>query len=134
MKPQVVDAIKTVNVLIPLVEDAERQFKSARNWSFLDVLGGGFVVDMIKHYKLGKAGNTMEDVNCLLQQLSVQLGNIDVPVDYRMQLGGFSTFADFVFDGFIMDAFMASKILSSIDQVRKLKSRLYELKERLEAL
>lgn len=134
MKPQVVDAIKTVNVLIPLVEDAERQFKSARNWSFLDVLGGGFVVDMIKHYKLGKAGNTMEDVNCLLQQLSGQLGNIDVPVDYRMQLGGFSTFADFVFDGFIMDAFMASKILSSIDQVRKLKSRLYELKERLEAL
>lgn len=134
MEPQVTNALRTVKTLIPLVEDAERQLKSARNWSFLDVLGGGFVVDLIKHYKLGKAGNTMEDVNCLLQELSSQLQSISIPVDYRMQMGGFLTFADFMFDGFFVDAYMASKILSSIDQVQKLEQRLYELQRRLEAL
>ena len=40
--PQIQNALQTVNRLVPLVEDAERHFKSACNWSFLDVLGGAF--------------------------------------------------------------------------------------------
>lgn len=39
--PQIQNALQTVNRLVPLVEDAERHFKSARNWSFLDVSFGG---------------------------------------------------------------------------------------------
>lgn len=134
MSPQVSNAINTIDRLIPLVEDAERQFKSARNWSFLDVLGGGMIVDMIKHYKLNKAGNTMEEVNYLLQQLSRELGSLSMPEDYRMQMGGFLSFADFLFDGVFVDAFMASKIMSSLNEVRKLKDRLIELKRRLEVM
>lgn len=134
MTPEVTRAVSTVNRLIPLVEEAESQFKSARNWSFLDVLGGGTIVDLVKHYKLNKAGNTMEEVNYLLQELNRELGNISIPDDYRMQLGGFLTFADFFFDGVFVDAYMASKIMSSLDEVRKLKNRLYELKSRLVAM
>lgn len=134
MEPQVSDALNTVNRLIPLVEEAENQFKSARNWSFLDVLGGGTITDLVKHYKLGKAGDTMNEVNYYLQQLSVQLGNINIPTDYRMKMGGFLTFADFMFDGFLMDAYMTSKIMSSLEQVRDLKNKLYQVKERLETL
>lgn len=134
MQPQVTDALNTVNRLIPLVEQAERQFKSARNWSFLDVLGGGTITDLVKHYKLGKAGNTMNEINCYLQQLSVQLGNINIPADYRMQMGGFLTFADFFFDGIFVDAYMASKIMNSLKQVRDLLNKLHQVKYRLESM
>ena len=132
--PQVIGALNTVNSLIPLVEQAERQFKSARNWSFLDVLGGGTITDLIKHYKLSKASGTMNQINCYLQELGRQLGNINIPDDYRMQMNGFLTFADFLFDGFLVDAYMASKIMSSIDQIQKLKNKLYMLKTRLEEM
>ena len=130
----VYNALNTVNELIPLVNTAESQFKSARNWSFLDLLGGSTIVDLIKHYKLGKAGSTMNDINFLLQRLSNELGNIQIPDDYRMNMGGFLTFADFVFDGFFVDAYMTSKILSSINEIQKLKNRLYSVKEKLESM
>ncbi len=131
---QVENALNTINELIPLVEQAEKQFKSARNWSFLDVLGGDFITDLVKHYKLNKAADTMNEVDYLLQKLGRELGNINIPEDYRMQLGGFLTFADFFFDGFFVDAYVASKIMSSLDQVQQLKNKLYTLRSRLSCM
>lgn len=129
---QIQNALNTVNSLIPLVEEAENQFKSARNWSFLDVLGGGMLVDLVKYHKLNKAGNSMNKISSLMQQLSYELGKIRIPNDYSMQLNGFVTFADFFFDGVFVDAYMTSKIMSSLDEVSKLKSKLYVLKSKLE--
>jgi len=133
-EPQVNEALNLVNRLIPLVNDAERSLSSARNWSFLDVLGGGFITDLIKHSKLNNASNTMNQVNYLMQQLQRVLGSIQFPVDYRMNVGGFSTFADFFFDSGIVDAYMMSKIWTSLNEVRKLQDKLYDLKGKLESL
>ena len=131
-EPQVNEALSLVNQLIPLVNDAERSLSSARNWSFLDVLGGGFFTDIIKHSKLSKASSTMYDVNYLMQRLQVVLGSIKFPVDYRMNVGGFATFADFFFDSGLVDAYMLSKIWTSLNEVRKLRDKLYDLKGKLE--
>lgn len=128
------DALNTIDQLIPLVEDAERQCKSARNASVLDVFGGGTFVDLFKHYKLRKAGGAMESVNSLLQRLNFELQNISVPGDYRMKIPGFATFADFLFDGIFVDAYMAGKIMSSLEQIRNLKQKLYTVKEQLERI
>ena len=128
------EAIKITNELIPLVEKTEKHLSSARNWSFLDVLGGGLLVDLIKHSKLGNASETMNRVNVLMQQLQRVLGSINMPQDYTMNVDGFLTFADFFFDNALLDAFMTSKILSSINQVRDLKTKLYTLKNKLETL
>ena len=129
--PHIAEATAIVDRLLPLVDEAERKLKSARNWGVLDLLGGGFIVDMVKHYKLGGAANIMNEVTVLLQRLQQVLGSIALPVDYRMNVGGFATFADFFFDGVFADAYMTSKIFSSLDEVRRLKSRLLELRARL---
>ncbi|WP_147614727.1 hypothetical protein [Treponema pectinovorum] len=134
MQLQIRDSLNTVNKLISLVEQAEKQFKSARNWSFLDILGGGTITDLVKHYKLRKAGNIMNEVNYYLQQLSVQLGNINIPADYRMQIGSFLTFADFFFDGIFVDAYMTSKIMKSLEQIRNLLNKLHQAKDSLESM
>ena len=128
---QASEAIAIVDRLLPLVDEAERKLKSARNWGLFDVFGGGVLVDAIKHYKLNGARNAMDEVSALLQRLRQVLGGIEIPVDYRMNIGGFATFADFVFDGFLADAYMTSKIFSSLDQVRRLRERLLELRRRL---
>lgn len=129
---QVNEALRITNQLIFLVEDAERSLTSARNWGFVDLLGGGLLTDLIKHSKINKASNSMGQVNNLMQRLQQVLGSIQIPANYNMQLGGFSTFADFFFDGTLADGYMTIKIMNSIDEVRKLKEKLYTLKSRLE--
>ncbi len=132
--PQVNEALQLTNQLIDLVGDAEKKLTSARNWGFLDVLGGGFIVDLIKHSKLGSASQTMDQVNYLMQRLQTVLGSISIPNDYTMQVGGFATFADFFFDSGVVDIYMTAKIMNSLSEVRKLKNKLYQLKAKLEAL
>lgn len=130
--PEIENALNTVYQLVPLVNEAERCFKSARNWGVLDMLGGGMIIDLIKHHKLNRASGIMNEINWLLQKLSQELGNLNIPVDYRMQINGILTFADFVFDDFLVDTYVASKIISSLNQVRRLKEQLCTLQSRLE--
>ena len=131
---QINQALTLTDQLITCLDDAERQLSSARNWGFLDVLGGGLITDLIKHSKLQNAKNSMEHVNYIMQQLQQVLGNISIPGDYRMQIGGFATFADFFFDSGIVDIYMTAKIMNSLNEVRKLKEKCYELKRRLNDL
>ncbi len=129
------DALCVLDRLVPLVFDAEKRLSHARNWSFIDVLGGGFFVDIFKYLNIGCAKNSMDEADRLLRELSSILGGMEIPVDYRMQLGGFAMFADFVFDGFIIsDVYMAGKILSSLEQVRELKKRLVALQVQLQSM
>ena len=128
---QINQAINLTDQLISELDQAERQLSSARNWGFLDVLGGGLIVDLIKHSKLSNAKVSMERVNYLLQELRRVLGGISMAGDYSMNVGGFETFADFFFDSGIVDVYMTAKIMSSLNEVRNLKNRCYELRTRL---
>ena len=125
---QINQALTLTDQLITCLDDAELQLSSARNWGFLDVLGGGLITDLIKHSKLQNAKNSMEHVNYIMQQLQQVLGSISIPGDYRMQISGFATFADFFFDSGIVDIYMTAKIMNSLNEVRKLKEKCYELK------
>ena len=128
---QINQALSLTDQLIDCLDDAERQLSSARNWGFLDVLGGGFIIDLIKHSKLNNAKIAMDRVNYLLQELKRVLGGISMPGDYSMNVGGIATFADFFFDSGIVDVYMTAKIMSSLNEVRNLKNRCYELRSRL---
>lgn len=128
---QINGALAVIDRLLPLTDQAERKFKSARNWGFVDLLGGGLVTDLIKYSRLNSAGGIMSEISGLLNELRRELGGLEMPSDYQMRLGGFSTFADFVFDGVLADAWVESKIISSIDQVRLLRERLVTLRREL---
>ena len=58
-----------ISQMMPFVESAEAKFRSAKNWGFFDILGGGFIVDMIKHSKLNSARNDLDRINYFLQCL-----------------------------------------------------------------
>ena len=128
---QVNQAINLTNQLIAELDQAERQLASARNWGFVDILGGGIITDLIKHSKLNNAKSSMDRVQYLLQELRRVLGGISMPGDYSMNVGGLATFADFFFDSGIVDAYMTMQIMSSLNEVRNLKNRCYELRSRL---
>ena len=133
-RKEINDALVIVDQILPLLDDAKQHFKSARNWGFLDILGGGTIVDLIKHSKLSKAASSMNQINYLLRDLQRELKDIRIPTDYSMNTATFATFADFLFDGALADIYMQSKIMSSLSQVEELERRLWELKNRLSQL
>lgn len=131
---EIADVQQILNQIFPLLDEAERKFTSARNWGFFDILGGGFLVDLIKHSKLGDASNTMNKINYLLNDLQRELKDIVIPTDFSMNTATFATFADFVFDGFLADVYMQSKIMTSLDQINELHRRLNILQSQLNEL
>jgi len=130
-RKEIQDVLIIIDQLLPLVDQAEDKFRSARNWGFLDILGGGFIVDLIKHSKLGSAGEIMNRINYLLHDLQRELKEVVIPTDFSMNTASFATFADFLFDGILADVYMQSKIMSSMEQVRELRNRLVYLKDKL---
>ncbi|MBS7261311.1 MAG: hypothetical protein KIG91_06615 [Treponema sp.] len=130
-KREIDDCLRIIDRLLPLIGEAERQFSSARNWGFLDMLGGGFLTDIIKHSKLSRASGCMNEINYLLRDLERELKDIQFTTDYSMNTRTFSTFADFLFDGILADTYMQSKIMSSLDQVRELHHRIEFIQARL---
>lgn len=125
------DCLRIINRIMPLLEDAERSFSSARNWGVLDILGGGLIVDLIKHSKINNAASCMNEINYLLRDLERELKDVRFPTDYSMNTMGFASFADFLFDGILADVYMQSKIMNSLDQVRELRHRLEYLNDTL---
>lgn len=133
-RKEINDVKYILNELIPLTEEAMGKFRSARNWGFFDILGGGFLTNLIKHSKLSSARDIMAQINTLLNALQRELNDIIIPTDFNMGSASFATFADFVFDGFLADVYMQSKIMSSLDQVEELHRRLLILDDKLDQL
>ncbi len=133
-RKEIYDVKNILNELIPLTEEAMDKFRSARNWGFFDILGGGFLTNLIKHSKIGSARDIMARINTLLGALQRELKDIVIPTDFNMDSAMFATFADFVFDGFLADVYMQSKIMSSLNQVEELHRRLLILDNKMNQL
>ena len=133
-RKEIYDVKDILNELIPLTEEAMGKFRSARNWGFFDILGGGFLTNLIKHSKIGSARDIMARINTLLGALQRELKDIVIPTDFNMDSASFATFADFVFDGFLADVYMQSKIMSSLNQVEELHRRLLILDDKMNQL
>ncbi len=107
---------------------AQQLLQKARNWGYLDILGGGLISSMIKHSRISEAQDSIRQAQCDLDAFRRELADIRVP---DLEIGGFLTFADFFFDGFLADFMVQSKIHEAIDQLeqacRQVEDVLYRL-------
>lgn len=128
------DVQKIIDEILSLIDEAETKFNKARNWGFFDILGGGFITDLFKHSNLDSASDIMNKINYLLKDLQRELDEVVTPTDFSMNTNTFASFADFIFDGVLADAYMQSKIMSSIKELKNLRSTLLNLKSKLSSL
>lgn len=70
----------------------------------------------------------------LLQNLNYELKNITFNGDFSMNTMTFATFANFVFDGIIVDVYMQSKIMKSLSCLEELKEQLLTLLNKLKRM
>ena len=114
---------------------AQDKLNSARGWGIFDMLGGGFIADLIKHSKMEEASKSMEEAKYSLQRFRKELSDVNGNFNLQLNIGDFLSFADFFFDGFVADYLVQSKISDARRQVEdaivKVSRVLEELKRSL---
>lgn len=98
---------------------AQGQLNSAKNWGFVDLLGGGLFTGLMKHSKLENASSNLEEARRDLQRFQRELQDVTLYADIRLDIGDFLTFADFFFDGLIADYLVQSRIRDTAEQVEQ---------------
>jgi hypothetical protein len=83
---------------------------SAGNWGTVDLLGGGMLTTMAKHSKIDAAKQHAHEAQRYLRKFQQELADADSRLNVSLEMGGFSKFADYFFDGLLADWVMQSKI------------------------
>lgn len=124
MNKEVREAIQAGERALSSLREAENNLESARNWGIFDMLGGGFITDMIKHSKMGNASTCMENAKYDLQIFQRELRDVYISLDMKVDVGGFLSFADFFFDGIVADYLVQSRIGEARRQVNEAISQV----------
>ena len=121
---EVDEAIYSGERAITSLEEMKNHLESARGWGTWDILGGGLISDMAKHSAIDRANNSAHEVQYLLKSFEKELSDVNNFTDIKVNVSGFTTFADFFFDGFFVDWFVQSKIKDSLRNVESTLSRI----------
>ena len=111
------EAIETGERALRSLRRAKSELDSAKNWGILDLLGGGFITDLVKHSKMNHAQDYMEEAKCDLQAFGKELRDVSGYIDSDFNSMDFLSFADYFFDGLVADWLMQSRIKDAKRQV-----------------
>ena len=104
------EAINAGNRALNSLRTAQENLNSAKNWGLVDMFGGGFFTTMLKHSKMDQARQNMEQAKYDLCNFSKELNDVNMAYDLNIDIGDFLSFADYFFDGFVVDWMVQDRI------------------------
>lgn len=121
------------NVILGL-EHVIESLASAENWGTWDMLGGGFISTAIKHSRIDDARRSVNDVQTNISQFKRELADVQKNVVLQINIGELESFADFFFDGLIIDWIVQLKIVESLEQSKQANKVIAQAVKELENL
>ncbi len=115
------------------LEAVRKSLESAAGWGVWDMMGGGLLSTMAKHSHMDQAKEHAHQAEQALRRFHRELQDVQAQLEVHLQLDGFLRFADYFFDGLIVDWSVQSRINSSRDAVGQAQQRVSEMLARLEA-
>lgn len=128
------EALAAAQETLELLEQAKALLDSAGNWGLWDMLGGGMLVTYMKHSKMNKAQETMEQAKRSVLRLQKELRDVDRTLDVSLHVDDFLRFADYFFDGLIADWLVQSRIQEAKEQVTEAKQIICRVMDSLRSL
>jgi hypothetical protein len=126
------EAIEAGKAVLAGLDSVVGFLKSARNWGTFDMLGGGLIATAVKHSRIDRARESVHHVQQLLRVFQRELADIDSRTDIDLDIGSFLTFADYFFDGLIVDWVVQSKIGRSLDSAVQAAERVGGIVQQLQ--
>ncbi len=109
------------------LHEAQDCLDSARNWGVFDLLGGGLLSSLVKHSRMDKAQQCINEAKSSLYRFERELRDLDrfesINLDTRDLLG----FADVLFDGLLADALMQRRINEARNALEQTIRRVEEI-------
>ena len=121
------EARRDGNEVLRLLDEVERNLKSARNWGFYDMIGGGFFSSLIKHDKVGRAEKLMQDVKRALFNLQRELKDVNLSIPDTVVVSDLEKFLDIAFDNIVSDWFTQSRINQSLREVERIRAQVQKI-------
>ena len=135
MRREMKEALDAGERALSSLRKAQEKLNSAGNWGLFDMFGGGLFSTIMKRSKMDDAQQLMEAAKTDLKRFQKELKDVNIPLDLRMEVGSFLSFADFFFDGFVADYLVQSKISEAKEQVSdaiiRVEQILNELKRKM---
>lgn len=132
---QEIEEALTVGKAVELsISQVLKNLGSANDYGTWDLLGGGIFVDLAKHSQIDQANAEIQKTQSLLRCFHTELTDINISADLDIDISSFDTFADFVFDGFLFDWMVQSKINTAQQNTQNILSQVQAVMGKLKEL
>ncbi|OPY60123.1 MAG: hypothetical protein A4E56_02879 [Pelotomaculum sp. PtaU1.Bin065] len=104
------------NAVLAELNNVIGSLRSAQGWGTWDLLGGGLIATAIKHSRVNDAKKSVHRVQQKLMIFLRELKDVDLNIKpgVSIDIGAFAAFADYFFDGLIVDWVVQSRIKNSL--------------------
>lgn len=113
------EAADAGNRALRSLKAAQENLDSAKNWGIWDMLGGGFLSTMAKQSKMDRAKENLAKARSDLKNFSRELQDVNMACHLDIETGDFLSFADWFFDGFVVDWIVQDRINQASRQVEE---------------
>ncbi|GBG11659.1 hypothetical protein PAT3040_06494 [Paenibacillus agaridevorans] len=126
------EAVNAGRSVISSLDRASERLQSARNWGTADMLGGGLLTTMAKHGHIDDARSAIHSAQSSLRRFEKELKDVQRDVGITIDIGSMMTFADYFFDGFLMDWVVQGRIKDAAESVREKRALIRRIVAELE--
>lgn len=113
------EAVNAGDSLMEVLEEAKKEFESAKSWGTLDMFGGGVMSSMIKRGHIENANRVLNEVQYLVKSFKKELNDVNISLDMKYVSGDFSDMTDIFFDNFFSDIMVQDKINNALNNVNR---------------
>ncbi len=125
------EAISAGNKVIDSLDSVLRSLSRAESWGTWDMFGGGLLTDLEKHSNIDDARYKIDKTQQLIRSFHTELADVQISTNFKINIDGFSKFADFFFDGLFADINMQGMINNSQNSVQQVKDQVASVIDRL---
>lgn len=126
-KREVDEAVTAGKRVKALAGQIDRELSEAEGWGKWDAMGGGVLSDMAKYDHLDKANRMIESLQKLIGDFRMELADVAVFTDVRVEIDEFTRFADYFWDGIFVD-------FTVLDKIKEARGRIGTLEGELDTL
>lgn len=126
------EAISAGRSAVGALEDAVQSLEKAKGWATWDTIGGGMISTAIKHSHLDDAKQHVHFAQNRLRNFESELADIQKHFHITFDIGNLLTFADYFFDGLIVDWVVRGRITDSLQQTIQTREQMSRLVNQLE--
>lgn len=118
------EAIRAGDQVVEALTELMTSLEKARGWGTFDMLGGGLLATMAKHGHLDDARHHVHRAQTQLKKFNKELQDVNLHLDIVIDIKGLLAFADYLFDGFLVDWVVQGRINEALDRTEEHSSRI----------